>query len=84
LDSGWDIPTRYAIVFSRGGGRFILSNGVSGMDVLTPCVIVDSGSSDQRDRCEYCNKILPIDELHHCKTKPIKYLKDFVASKQQP
>jgi hypothetical protein len=83
LDFGWYIPTRYAVAFSRGGGRLILSSGVSSMDVLTPCVIIDSGSSDQRDRCEYCNKLLPIDELHHCKTKPIKYLKDFVASKQQ-
>ena len=54
------------------------------MDLVTPCVVVDSGSSDKRERCEFCNKLLPIDELHHCRTKPIKYLKDFVASKQQP
>lgn len=54
------------------------------MDLVTPCVVVDSGATDKRERCEFCNKILPIDELHHCKTKPIKYLRDIVASKQQP
>lgn len=54
------------------------------MDMVTPCVIVDSGYTDKRERCEFCNKPLPIDEVHHCRTKPIKYLRDIVASKQQP
>lgn len=54
------------------------------MDVLTPCVIIDSGSSDHRERCKFCNKPLPIDEIHKCPTKQIKYLSQYVASKQQP
>lgn len=54
------------------------------MDMVTPCVIVDTGATDKRERCEFCNKLLPIDELHKCNTKPIKYLSDLVARKQQP
>jgi hypothetical protein len=54
------------------------------MDNTTPCVIVNSGSSDSRDRCEFCNRLLAIDEIHKCSIKQIKYLKEFIASKQQP